>query len=260
LSQYPDHRLQTDGPNPVRFQTAVKKRTTLQALIAVAQPELQQSIAAALRLAGFELAFASHGTEVLRLIHETRPAVIILDRIIPGISGSSLAAMIRADPNHKNARVVILSESQEISDRIYALDSGADDYIVLPCDMDELLSRITSLKRSQPTGRLTQVLKAGPIEMVPEQWVVYVAGTPVDLTEKEYRLLQELLEAKGRVLTREVLLERVWGHQKFMNLETRTVDVHMSRLRNKLGASAANIITVRNVGYRIAANPEWLAP
>lgn len=238
----------------------MKKKHPLQAFIAVAQPELQQSISAALRQAGFELSFASHGTEVLRLINEVQPSIIVLDRIIPGIGGISLCAMIRADPNHKSARIIILSETKEISDRIYALDSGADEYVVLPCDMDELLTRITTHKRNQPTGRLTPVLKAGPIEMVPEQWVVYLEGTPIDLTEKEYRLLQELLEAKGRVLTRETLLERVWGHQKFFNLETRTVDVHMSRLRNKLGPSSSNIITVRNVGYRMAVNAEWLTP
>lgn len=238
----------------------MKNKHPLQALIAVAQPELNASIAAALRQAGFELSFASTGTEVLRLVQETQPSIIILDRIIPGIGGIRLCSMIRADQNGNSARIVVLSETNEMSGRIHALDSGADEYVVLPCDMSELLTRITTPKSNQPTGRLTQVLRAGSIEMVPEQWVVYLGGSAIDLTEKEYRLLQELLEAKGRVLTRETLLERVWGHQKFFNLETRTVDVHMSRLRNKLGTSSANIITVRNVGYRIAVNAEWLTP
>jgi len=94
--------------------------------------------------------------------------------------------------------------------------------------------------------------------MVPEQWLVFVDGESVNLTEKEYRLLQELMEVRGRVLTRETLLERVWGHQKSFNLETRTLDVHMSRLRTKLGSSASSIITVRNVGYRMNVAPEWL--
>ena len=94
--------------------------------------------------------------------------------------------------------------------------------------------------------------------MVPERWLVYVANEGVNLTEKEYRLLRELMEARGRVLTRETLLERVWGHQKAYKLETRTLDVHMSRLRSKLGQSASNIITVRNVGYRMNVAPEWL--
>ena len=236
----------------------MKKSDNPQALLTVANEDLQQAIESALKNAGFDVSLATHGTEVLRQMHELHPSLVVLDRLIPRIGGISLCAMMRADPTHKSARIIILSESLEVSDRLYAIDSGADDYILLPCDMDELLQRITSVKSNQPTARLTQVLKAGPIEMVPEQWVVYVRGAPVDLTEKEYRLLQELMEAKGRVLTREILLERVWGHQKFFNLETRTVDVHMSRLRNKLGPSASNIITVRNVGYRIAANADWI--
>lgn len=97
-------------------------------------------------------------------------------------------------------------------------------------------------------------LKAGTIEMLPEQWDVFVDNTPVHLTATEYRLLQILLEVEGRVVTREALMEQVWGHDKATELESRTLDVHMSRLRHKLGANADEIITVRNVGYRINAD------
>jgi DNA-binding response OmpR family regulator len=135
------------------------------------------------------------------------------------------------------------------------MDIRVDDFLVKPVEVDEVVEKLASMKVRLSAGKSKPVLKSGDIEMLREQWTVYVGGGPVNLTEKEYRLLQELLEANGRVLTRDTLLERVWGPQS-ANIESRTLDVHMCRLRRKLGRSARNIVTVRNVGYRISVFPE----
>lgn len=233
--------------------------STLKVLLAISEDCLYLPIKSALLQFGYKVTIATNSIDSLRIINNEKPDLIILDRMISDINAIQICLSIRADPELAESRVIILSDNNEISERIRARDAGSDDFLVKPFGMEVLLAKITALQRRNPTGSLTHVLKAGSIEMVPEQWVVYVEGVLVNLTEKEYRLLQELLEVKGRVLTRETLLERVWGHHKHHNLETRTVDVHMSRLRNKLGKSGDNILTVRNVGYRINVSLEWLS-
>ena len=153
-----------------------------------------------------------------------------------------------------------LSKPQSGPDIAPAPEIAVDVDLKRPVVMKELLAKIAELQQSRlPVTNGRHVLTAGAIKMFPEQWLVYVDGESVNLTEKEFRLLQELMEVRGRVLTRETLLERVWGYDKSADLETRTLDVHMSRLRAKLGSSASNIITVRSVGYRMNVVPEWLS-
>lgn len=236
----------------------MKKELTLKVLLALPDRNLSSAIEAALQKSGFDVLIAPTSTEAMRQVNLEKPEFVIMDRMIPDTGGIRLCKSIRAVTDLSETRIIMLSNSSDVGERILALDSGSDDYLVKPFEMEELMARLAALQRRHPTARVSQILKAGTIEMVPEQWVVNVGGDPVKLTEKEYRLLLELLQVKGRVLSRESLLERVWGHQKSFNLETRTVDVHMSRLRNKLGSSASNIITVRNIGYRINISPEWL--
>lgn len=125
--------------------------------------------------------------------------------------------------------------------------------------MEELLAEIAGLQSPPAAANGRHVLTAGAIKMFPDQWLVYVDGESVDLTEKEFRMLQELMEMRGRVLLRETLMQRVWGFQKSFGLDTRTLNAHMCRLRAKLGSSASNIITVRGVGYRMNVVAEWLS-
>lgn len=241
-----------------RSPFAFNNVTVMKVLFAVGEDYPYLPIKMALLQFGYEVIVATNSKDALRIINDDKPEFIILDIMISGTGAISICKSVRADQELAESRIIILSNSNEISERILALDAGSDEFLVNPFEIEVLLAKISSLQRRSPTSRLTHVLKAGTIEMLTEQWVVYVDGAAVNLTEKEYRLLQELLEVKGRVLTRENLLERVWGHQKHINLETRTVDVHMSRLRNKLGSSGKNIITVRNVGYRINVSLEWL--
>ncbi len=215
-------------------------------------------IETALRAVGFEVSIALERNNALRLMNEENPQVIIVDNSITDIGVIALWKTIRAEMNMPETSVISLSDAHVGPEAPPDAHPGVDADLQRPFTMEQLLTKVLELESRQMPNNDRRVLTAGAIKMVPEQWLVYVEGAAVNLTEKEYRLLQELMEVRGRVLTRETLLERVWGHQKAFKLETRTLDVHMSRLRTKLGSSASNIITVRNVGYRMNVVPEWL--
>jgi two-component system alkaline phosphatase synthesis response regulator PhoP len=227
-------------------------------LLAVPDARTYLPIESALIQAGFEITIASSSGRALKLITAEKPDFIIIDKAIPHMGGIRLSRRIRMDQDLAHTRIIMLIIAQDLVKDAAPTDVGADDYLLKPFDMEDLLTRIAALQHALKKERMNEVLKAGTIKMVPDQWVVYVDDELVDLTEIEYRLLLELLMVKGRVLTRDTLMERVWGHKKAHNVETRTLDVHMSRLRHKLGISAENIITVRNVGYRIKIAPSWL--
>lgn len=217
----------------------------------------RKSIESALRGAGFEVSTVSDRQGVLRSITGRNPQVIIVDSTLPDIGG--ILQCIHTEMNMPETSIISLSEPQSGPDVAPALAIAVDADLKRPVVLTELLAKIVELQNRLPatTGRL--VLTAGAIKMFPEQWLAYAGGESLNLTEKEFRLLRELMEARGRVLTREKLMERVWGHRRLSDLETRTLDVHMSRLRVKLGSSASNIITVRSVGYRMNVVPEWLS-
>jgi DNA-binding response OmpR family regulator len=236
----------------------VSKRLKLKVLLALQDSALYPTLEAALGESGLDAVHAPNTNEALRLVNQEKPDLVAIDRMLPDSGGIRVCRSIRSNPELAETRIIMLGESDDLSDRILSMEAGSDDYMVKPVSLEELLVRITALQRRHPLGQPDQVLMAGTIKMIPAEWVVYVEGNPVHLTATEYRLLQELLQVKGRVLTRESLLERVWGYQKVHSLETRTLDVHMSRLRTKLGASGCNIVTVRNIGYRIDIVTEWL--
>jgi DNA-binding response OmpR family regulator len=226
-------------------------------LIAGPNPQLNQLMEPALREAGYSVAFTSDGDELLDTLSNEVPGMIILDRGIAPMGGISLCRKIRTQPEFADTIIIMISTNENISDRILGLDAGADDYLISPFNVDELLARVKALSRRR-TGKVPRVLRAGKIEMDLDRWVVTVDGQTVNLTIKEARLLQELLEAKGRVLTRDTLLQRVWGHEKDLDINTRTVDVHIGRLRSKIDPSGGHIITVRNIGYRIDIALDWI--
>lgn len=225
-------------------------------LVATSDKVLSNAIEPALRKAGFKVSAASSTAATIRQITADPPDFILVDNRIQEMGGVHLCRFIHMELHLPEVRIIILGDNPDPSDRTLAMNLGAHEYMLKPIDPGELLKKIAVLQHRRRVDRLQHIRKAGTVEMIPEQWVVYVDGAPIDLTETEYRLLQELMEVEGRVLTRDALLERVWGHQKAFNLESRTLDVHMSRLRQKLGSSAKIIITVRNVGYRINVVPE----
>lgn len=220
--------------------------------------KLCSEIKSVLTEAGFEVTTALESDVALKLLSETIPQFIIMNSTIAAIPDPDLRRNIRLFANMPETRIITLSEYSYSRFNRQNASFEADSVLHKPFTVENLLKALEMLQTRHPELLPRKVLTAGAIELVPEKWLVYVEGVAVNLTEKEYRLLQELMEVEGRVLTREALLERVWGYQKVLNLQTRTLDVHMSRLRTKLGSSAANIITVRNIGYRMNFSPEWL--
>jgi DNA-binding response OmpR family regulator len=230
----------------------------LKVLVAVPDWQARLSLESAMKDAHVAVALATNSDEALRLAAAERPEFIVMDHRIPTMGALRLCAKLRSMAELEDSRIIVLGDGEDRASELAAMNAGADAYLSKLLDAKSLLERMVQLERQQRTPPDPTVLKAGAIEMVPEQWVVSVDRNPVHLTEIEYRLLQELLQVKGRVLTRETLMERVWGHTRSSKMETRTLDVHMSRLRGKLRNASESIITVRNVGYRIDVFPDWL--
>ena len=231
----------------------------LNILVALADWQARLSLESAMKEARHTVLLASNSDEAVALAVARQPEIIVMDLKIPPMGGIRLCEKLRQTPESRDRRMVVLGDSEDRASELAAANAGADAYLSKVLDAKSLLDRIVAVERRASESPDPEVLKAGVIEMVPEQWAVSVDRDPVHLTEIEYRLLQELLQVKGRVLTRETLMERVWGHSKSVSLETRTLDVHMSRLRNKLRSASESIITVRNVGYRLDVFPDWLS-
>ena len=198
---------------------------------------------------GYRVVAVSDGEAGLAALRKERPELLILDVMVPKIDGFELLKLVRRE---SRAPVLMLTARKEEVDRVLGLELGADDYVVKPFGVRELLARVKALlRRSGPAEAAASILRAGGIELDAERYEVRVRGKDVPLTSKEFEFLKILLQAGGRVLTRDQILEKVWGYDRSMEIDTRTVDQHVARLREKLGADAARVATVKNVGYRI---------
>ena len=207
-----------------------------------------------LRGAGFGVTCAGTGAEGLAAIKANSPDVVILDLMLPDQSGYDVCKTVRAEPATRDVGVLMLTAKGEPEDRILGLEVGADDYVVKPFVVREVVLRVTALanrlaeRRARGTQSTGTVLKAGPIELDPVTHDVKISGAPTQLRPLEYKLLQLLVSDPGRVFSREELLEQVWEMRGDIN--TRTVDVHVRRLRVSLGPAADVIETVHGFGYR----------
>jgi len=208
-----------------------------------------------LRSANFEVASAGTGGEGLALVLKHKPDVVLLDLMLPDQSGYDVCKQIRNDPAIGDVGVLMLTAKGEPEDRILGLEVGADDYVVKPFVVREVVLRVTALanrlaeRRARPAaGDPGGVLRVGPIELDPVTHDVRISGAPTQLRPLEYKLLQLLVSDPGRVFSREELLEQVWDMRGDIN--TRTVDVHVRRLRVSLGPAADVIETVHGFGYR----------
>ncbi len=208
-----------------------------------------------LRSAGFEVHSAPTGAEGVTLVTQHKPDVVVLDLMLPDTSGYDVCKQLRADPKTSEVGVLMLTAKGEAEDRILGLEVGADDYVVKPFVVREVVLRVTALanrlaeRRARPAaGDPSAVLKVGPIELDPVTHDVRIGGVPTQLRPLEYKLLQLLVSDPGRVFSREELLEQVWEMRGDIN--TRTVDVHVRRLRVSLGPAADVIETVHGFGYR----------
>ncbi|MEE1113859.1 MAG: response regulator transcription factor [Eubacterium sp.] len=191
------------------------------------------------------------GADFERAMREKRPDLILLDIMLPGESGITLLKKIRSNPETRDIPIIMATAKGKEYDKVQALDLGADDYVTKPYGMMELVSRIKAvLRRSRRGGSSEEILKAGSIVMETAKHRVSVNGEEITLTFKEYEMLKYLMQNTGVVLTRDQLLVKIWGYD--FDGETRTVDVHVRTLRQKLGDAGSCIETVRGVGYKIA--------
>jgi phosphate regulon transcriptional regulator PhoB len=199
---------------------------------------------------GFECLTAREGGTALRLVRENHPDVLILDLMLPGLDGLEVCRQLRRDPATAHLPIIMLTAKAEEVDRVVGLELGADDYVVKPFSPRELMARVRAVLRRVQEPRVGGVTRVGSLTVDEARHQVAVRGTPVELTAKEFALLAALLRAGGRVLSREQLLDTVWGYANAAEIESRTVDVHVRRLREKLGPEARRILTVKGVGYR----------
>jgi DNA-binding response OmpR family regulator len=198
---------------------------------------------------GFRVDSASDGAQGLRLIDEVRPALVILDIMLPEVNGLEVCRRVRAE---SDVPIVMLTARDDDVDKIVGLELGADDYLTKPFNPRELVARVKAILRrtEHPARPEGTPLRVGDVTVDPARREVTVAGQAVEMRAKEFDLLQAFVEHKGLVLTREQLLSRVWGYDFYG--ETRTVDVHVAHLRKRLAPSASvRIETVTGVGYKL---------
>ncbi len=203
----------------------------------------------ALKGAGFEVSAYEDGESFLASLKETLPELVILDIMLPGsLDGIEVLKTLRT--HFGSIPVIIASAKGSEFDKVSGLDLGADDYLVKPFSMLEFVSRVKAVLRRAPSSG-SKTLKYGEIELVSEEHLVKVEGESIELTRKEFAILELLMKSPRRVFTRENLLDQVWGMEAA--LETRTVDMHIASLRGKLGEAGKLIQTVRGVGYKLEA-------
>jgi phosphate regulon transcriptional regulator PhoB len=220
-------------------------------LIVDDEPDIRDLLAWHLERDGYRVSRAADGAQALREIAAQAPDLILLDLMLPGVGGLELCRRLRGDPATAGLPVIMLTARGDEVDRVVGLEVGADDYVVKPFSPKEVLARVRAVLRRAGGQRTGARLGAGAIALDPATHEATVAGMPLTLTPKEFDLLRALLEARGRVLSREFLLDRVWGYARAGELESRTVDVHIRRLRAKLGDEGRRIVTVKSAGYRL---------
>ncbi|MBL0939520.1 MAG: response regulator transcription factor [Gemmatimonadaceae bacterium] len=218
------------------------------------EPEIVALVAYHLAKSGYRVSTASSGQDALELARRDRPSLIVLDLMLPGMSGFDVLEQLRADDSVRDMAVLMLTARREEPDRIRGLSLGADDYLTKPFSPAELVLRVAAILRrtgnTVPTS--ADALVIGPLQIDRAAMTVRVEGEAVELTPTEFKLLLTLAERRGRVQGRGHLLETVW--EAAPDIQTRTVDMHVQRLRTKLGGAGELIETVRGFGYRLRAS------
>jgi DNA-binding response OmpR family regulator len=213
------------------------------------EPEAVELIEFNLKQAGFEVATAGDGAEALRQARALSPSLIVLDVMLPELSGLEVCKMLQRDPTTASIPVLMLTARAAEIDRVLGLELGADDYVTKPFSPRELVLRIKKLlERNRPADKTTETLRFGDLLIDHPHHIVSWSGARIELTATEFKLLALLAARPGRVQSRDRLLRDVWDYNS--SVDTRTVDTHMRRLREKLGPAAKYLDTVRGVGYR----------
>lgn len=213
------------------------------------EPDIVEIVQYNLEKAGYTVFTAEDGTTALKYAREQALSLIVLDLMLPGLEGTDVCRILKQDEQTRNIPILMLTAKGEETDRVVGLELGADDYVVKPFSPKELVLRINAiLRRSQDNSTVSDMIHIGPLSLDIEGHMVMVNEMPVSLTATEFKLMTTLYERRGRVQSRDELLDVVWGYD-YMGYG-RTVDAHVKRLREKLGEASTLIETVRGVGYR----------
>lgn len=210
-----------------------------------------------LKKEGYRTVLVHDGSFAAGVAAKEKPALVLLDLMLPGLDGLEVCRRLKADAKTSAIPIIMLTAKGEESDKVLGLGLGADDYVTKPFSLKELLARVQAVLRryavKAAAAPVPGKLKAGTIELDAAKVEVRLKGAPLELTSKEFELLKALMAGGERVLTREELLEKAWGMDAALEVETRTVDVHVGTLRRKLRAEGRRIVTVKNYGYRFEA-------
>jgi two-component system phosphate regulon response regulator PhoB len=216
------------------------------------EPDALEVLGFKLKEAGYTPLLAKDGNRAITLARDEKPALIVLDLMLPGVDGLEVCKILRRDPATAAIPILMLTARAAEMDRVLGLELGADDYVTKPFSPRELVLRIKKLlTRAGAADESAAHLRCGLLELDAARHQVSVAGVPVELTATEFKLLEVLARRRGRVQTRERLLQDVWGYDN--PIDSRTVDTHMRRLREKIGGAADYLETLRGVGYRFKA-------
>ncbi|MGH8275052.1 MAG: response regulator transcription factor [Terriglobia bacterium] len=231
---------------------------TLKALVATGDMTLADKVTPVLQRLHFEVITSRDDNNLNKSIRLENPDMLVLDFELPQVGGVELCRKLRQHPTTAQLPLIMMTARDDEREVILSLEAGADACVNKPPAADALSAHVKAVARRTLPEVTDSHLRAGPIVMDLARWIVYVDNEPVELTKTEFKLLQILLEAKGRALTREYLLRKVWSHPDVSALHTKTVDVHIGRLRRKLGPTGNSIITVRNVGFRFEIMVDWI--
>jgi two-component system phosphate regulon response regulator PhoB len=221
-------------------------------LIVDDEPDALEVLAFKLKEAGYAPLLAKDGARAIALARDEHPALIVLDLMLPEVDGLEVCKILRRDPGTATIAILMLTARAAEMDRVLGLELGADDYVTKPFSPRELVLRIKKLlARSKAVDDPQPQLRVGELEIDAARHTVRVAGEAVELTATEFKLLELLARRRGRVQTRDRLLQDVWGYEN--PIDSRTVDTHMRRLREKIGGAADHLETIRGVGYRFKA-------
>jgi len=205
-----------------------------------------------LKKEGFRTLSVTDGEDALDLANREHPDLIILDLMLPGMDGLEVCKALKKEGKTASIPIIILTAKSQEADKVIGLELGADDYMTKPFSPRELIARIKAvLRRVQEKDKLPEAAKIGELAIDFSKITVAVKNKAVELTAKEFELLKTLIKAKGRVLSRDYLLDNIWGFDHAEEIQTRTVDVHIRTLRKKLKSEAKRIVTVKNYGYRL---------
>ena len=221
-------------------------------LIVDDEPHIAEAVRYNLHKEGFRTLLASDGADALEQARHETPDLILLDWMLPEVDGLEVCRLLKQDEKTKRIPIILLTVKSEEADKVRGLDLGADDYVTKPFSPRELVARVKALLRRTGLPSMAETFALEDLRIDWARHVVSLRGKPVELTSKEFDLLRALIDARGRVLSRETLLDTVWGYERSLEIETRTVDLHISQLRKKLRHMAERILTIKNAGYRLA--------